>query len=319
MSRAKMRTILYSAGIVLSAGLLFAGFGITIPPDPGTRLHGASLIAALGNFDDALAICDKVLEEHPDNFDARVYRATFLAQAERHEEALKAYDDALRHTDDRKLTRSLRVDRASVLLNAGRESEYKRARDALAAERVDQHVHMLDGIALRRKREWKKAAEAFRRALDLDPENRNARSLLIDVLVAHGGKALSERNFQQSLEAHKAALAADPERVDVALKTAEVHLALEQELEARKVLEAIGLKNRGVTPLLCRAAAGLWQRGEKELALDTLATAYKAAATSTQALFDKDPVWSKLRQTTSLKRIVSERNGQPNTGLTGSG
>jgi len=319
MSRAKMRVTLYSATIVLAAGLLFAGFGITIPPDPGTRLHGATLIAALGNFDEAIAICDQVLDEHPKNVEARVYRATFLAQAGRYDDALDAYDDALRHNDDGDLDRSLRADRASVLLHAGRRAEYKRARDKLAAERVDACVHMLDGVAARRSREWEKAADAFRRALDLDPGNRNARSLLVDVLVARGNQALNERGVEQALEAYKAALAADPERVDVALKTAQAHLALGQELDARKVLEAVGVKNRGVAPLLCRAAAGLWQRGEKKAALDTLATAYEADATSTKALFDTDPVWSQLRETTTLGKIVSEQDSPPNTGLTGVG
>ncbi len=319
MSPTKLRTILYTTAIVLAAGLLFAGFGITIPPDPGTRLHGATLVAALGEFDSALDMCDKVIEEHPDNVEARVYRATFLAQAERYDESLKAYDDALRHNDDPKLGRSLRADRTSVLLHAGRTEDYRRARDELAAEKVDYVLHMLDGIAARRGRDWGEAEAAFRRALKDDSKDRNARSLLVDVLVSRGAEALAARRFDESLDAYRTAQAVDPERVDVALKTAEVHLALEQELDAVKVLKAVGLKHRGVAPLLCRAASALWERGSKERAFDVLATAYNADATSTTALFDKDPVWSKLRETTSLKQIVSKRNGSSNTGLPDSG
>jgi len=85
------------------------------------------------------------------------------------------------------------------------------------------------------------------------------------------------------------------------------------------VLKAVGVNHRGVAALLCRAAGALWERGRKERALDVLATSYNADATSTTALFDKDPVWSKLRETTSLKQIVSKRNGNSNTGLTDSG
>lgn len=319
MSPTKLRTVLYTTGIVLAAGLLFVGFGITIPPDPGTRLHGATLVAALGDFDRALDMCDQVIEEHPDNLEARVYRATFLAQAERYDEALKAYDDALRHNDDEKLGRNLRADRASVLLHAGRTADYRRARDELAAEKVDYVLHLLDGIAALRDQKWHEAEAAFRRALKDDPNDRNALSLLVDVLVSRGTEALAARRFEESLEAYRAAQTFDPKRVDLALKTAEVLLALEQELAAIKVLKAVGVNNRGVAPLLCRAAGALWERGRKERALDVLATSYNADATSTTALFDKDPVWSQLRETTSLKQIVSKRNGNSNTGLTDSG
>ena len=319
MSPAKRRTILYSTAIVLAAGILFAGFGVPFPPDPGTRLQGAVMIAGLGDHDKALEICAIVLDEHPDSVEARVFRATFLAQAERFEEALEAYDDALSHAEKAGLVRSLRADRASVLLHAGRLPEFKRARDKLAAEKTDQYLHLLDGIAARRRGKWDDAEAAFRRALKSAPESFNARSLLVDTLVSRGNEALAARRFEEALEAHVAAQAVDPERVDLALKTAEVHLALEQEVAAVKVLKAVGLNTRGVAPLLCRAANALLQRGQTELALDTLATAHGVDPTSTQALFEKDPVWSKLRATTTLEEIVSKRNVNSNTGLTGSG
>jgi tetratricopeptide (TPR) repeat protein len=173
MTTARRRIALYAVCLVLGAGLLIAGFGVTVPPDPGVRLSGARLLAGLEDYDRALAVCAQVIEEHPDCVDARVYRATFLAMAERHTEAIAAYDDALAHLEGHgELRRQLLTDRASVLLAGGRKEEFALARDDLARERVDAGVHLLDGLKARHEGDSDAAAQALRRAVESDPEGR---------------------------------------------------------------------------------------------------------------------------------------------------
>ncbi|MCK6459884.1 MAG: tetratricopeptide repeat protein, partial [Planctomycetes bacterium] len=133
MSKGRRRVFLYATAIAVAGGLLFAGYGITVPPDAGTRLQGAAFLATLGDTERALEVCDQVLREHPDSVDARVFRATFLAAAGRHDDAVLAYEDAIARTEDESGRCDLVLDRASVLLQAGRTKEFEAERQRLAS------------------------------------------------------------------------------------------------------------------------------------------------------------------------------------------
>ena len=95
MSETKRRVILYAAGAAAVVGLLAAAALYKPGPDASTRLNSASVLASIGDFDKALSECDAVLREEPNNLHARIYRATFLAMAKRHDEALAAFDAAI--------------------------------------------------------------------------------------------------------------------------------------------------------------------------------------------------------------------------------
>lgn len=315
MTPTKRRVILYASCIVAAAGLLFAGFGITIPPDPGARLSGAPILASLGDFDGAIATCDTVLKEHPDNLDARVYKATFLAQAQRFDEALSSYDEALAHTGtNADLRRRLRADRASVLIHAGRLEEFQRERDDLAKQRVDKSIHMLDGMLARKQGDTVKAEQAFRRALDEDADYNPARSLLVDVLATRGEKALAERKFPAAHAAYAAALSLDEARVDIGLKLAEVRIAMGEHEAAAQLLIKIG-KKPGVVPLVFRVATARLETKDVEGALDALAGAYEVDAEVTRTLFKKSPAWEGMRDGKTLEDLVSKQNGSNETRL----
>ena len=128
MSRGRRRALLYATAIAAATGLLFAGYGITVPPDPGTRLQGAAFLAALGDTERALEACDRVLEEHPESLDARVFRATFLAAAGRHDDAARAYEEAIARTNDESVRCDLVLDRASGYKGA-RSRRYRTANE----------------------------------------------------------------------------------------------------------------------------------------------------------------------------------------------
>ena len=305
MTRKNRRIALYGAGLVLAGGLLFAGFGITIPPDAETRLAGASMLAGLGDHDAALAICATVLEEHPDSLSARIYRANFLAQAKRFDESIEAYDDALDRAREAEVRRSLRADRASVLLSAGRVDAFVAERDVLARDGVDFHVHMLDGLKAQRDEQWDTAAAEFQKAFAEDPENLTTRTLLYYALFESGKAHLAERDFEKSCEALDAALDLYPRVAETVFLSAEVRLAMDDAPGALEVLRRSQLTVPGVAPLAFRAATVLLEKDNLEDAVDALQFAHGADSAATRALFGKDSLWDPYRNKTVVKAVFA--------------
>ena len=85
---ARRRVLLYAGAALLAAGLCFVGWGLEIAPDAGTRLGGAAVMFELGQADEAIAICRRTIQEHPDCLDAYVYLATFLGGSGNYGEAV---------------------------------------------------------------------------------------------------------------------------------------------------------------------------------------------------------------------------------------
>jgi tetratricopeptide (TPR) repeat protein len=318
MTQTRRRLILYGAALVLGAGLLAAGFGITVPPDPSVRLSGAELLGGLGDYERALEICDTVLEEHPDCVDAMVYRATFLARAERHDEALAAYDEALGCADIApEMRRHVLADRASVLLESGRTSEFERARAELARGGLDAHVHMLDGLTATKGGDWNGAAQAYARALAADPENAQARSLLGRAHLEGGRLALTARRFEDARTAFDAARALYPGSAVALREAAEVRLALDDPKDALAVLREAPMNTPGLAALCFRTGTRLLEQGDWEGALESLEAAVAADAEHARTLFEKEPAWDAHRLDPAIEAVLFETPKRVQVGLTG--
>lgn len=291
MSRSRRRTLLYGIGIVAAAGLLFAGYGITVPPDAGSRLNGASFLAALGQTDQALAVCDQVLQEHPDDVDARIFRATFLAMAGRDDEALLAYDDAIARTKDDAVRCDLVLDRASVLLNAGRTQEFKAERDRLAAMGAGYRLDVCEGLWAEKEGAWGVAVAAYGRARAARPADEQLKGRLHVVLLEQGREALGAGRFGEAREALDRAVDLLPRAREARLKAAEVCLATGDADAAVAHLREAGSRAKGIAPLLFRAATLLLERNRREEALDALAAALVADREGSRALLQNETVW----------------------------
>lgn len=313
------RGFLYGGGVLLAAGLLFAGFGITLPPDAETRLNGAAILGGAGDYDRALEICAVVLREHPDNVDARVFRAAFLSAAGRRGEAVDAFDDAIAHAgDDVRLRIDLRQDRAAVLLDAGREAEFQRERDALAREGFRRHVHVLDGFAASRRADWKAASEEYRRAHELDPADPQVSARLWNALVERGNAAVASRGFEEAREAFDAARALHPGAPAAHLRAAEVRLATGDADGAIDVLRELPPSTPGIAPLVFRAATALLERGDREGAVFALGGAVAADPAGTRALLEKESSWAPCRSDRAVKALFESQEERTGAGLTGS-
>lgn len=312
MTDSRRRAVLYGAGILAAAVLLFAGYGITVPPDPGVRLNGATLLAGAGQYDKALEICDIVLREHPDNLDARVFRATFLAMAGRHDAAVAAYDDALAHVgDDEEMRRDLILDRASILLAAGRHDEFRRECDRLERLGPDHRWLVLRGMAAAQASDWDAAVEAYRGAHQRRPGDEPIKARLWNALVEQGQAALAARRFEQAEQAFDAAQPLFPTVKRAHLKAIEVNLAQGDPEDALRRGRALGPDTPGVAPLLFRAATALLQAGRRAQALEALEAALEADPAGTRALLDKESAWEACRDEPDVRRILETRqNGR---------
>lgn len=308
MSTSRRRAVLYGAGILAAAVLLFAGYGITVPAEPGVRLNGASLLASAGEYDRALGICDIVLQEHPDNLEARVFKATFLAMAQRYDAAVVAYDDALAHVGDNEEMRlDLILDRASVLLSAGRHEEFRRECDRLASMGSTHRALFLQGLVAAQAEDWDSAVVAYRGAHERRPLDQPIKARLWNALVAQGQAALAARRFEKALHAFDAAQPLFPSATRAHLSAIEVRLAQGDPEDAVRRCRALGPATPGIAPLLFRAATALLGAGNRSAALDALGAAVEADPGGTRALLDREPVWDAFRDDPDISRILETR------------
>ncbi|MHC4549506.1 MAG: tetratricopeptide repeat protein [Planctomycetota bacterium] len=308
MSEAKRRAVLYGAGIAFAGALLVVGFGITVPPDPGVRLNGATLLAGMGRYDEALAVCATVLRDHPENLDARVFRATFLAMAERYDEAAAAYDDALAHVgEDEEMRRDLLLDRAGTLLKAGHLDAYRRERDRLAEMGSDHRVLLLEGLAAEQDQDWDAAVQAYREAHAARSDDQQIRARLWNALMEQGRAALAARRFATARDAFDAARPLFPAAAQAHLKAIEVRLAMDDPLDALRCSREVGPRTPGIAPLVFRAATTLLETGDERTAFLALEGAFGADPQGTQALFDQEPAWQARRGDPEVRRILETR------------
>jgi len=307
-TKAKRRGILYTSAIVLAGSLLFLGFGITVPPDIGTRLGGASILAGAGAYDDALAEIELGLREHPDSMEGMVCRAAVLAQAGRYDQAITAYDTALDHEDaSGDMRRSLRQDRASILLHAGRDAEFKAERDALAGDGIDRFVHTLDAIAAVKRKEWGTAAKHFRAAYDEQPSPALT-GYLWDALLHQGRDAVAAGRLKEAETCFLDAGTLFPNEAKAFLKGGEVRLAEGDPKGALTILAACPEDAPGLAPLLFRCATDLLAEEDQSIAIDVLSRAIRADRESALALLDGEPAWAGLRGDERVTRLLTAEN-----------
>lgn len=307
-SSGRRRTALYATAVALGAGLLFVGFGITVPPDIGTRLSGAALLAQVGDYESALAELDVAIRENPRSVEAYVYRGTVCARAGRYGDALAAYDRALALGAAPALAREISVDRASVLLALGRVEEFRAERDRLAREAEDSRIHLLDGVAAENGGDWAGAAAAYRRAATSDPSDERARSLLCAAEIRRGEVALAEGRLVEARDAFDAARAAVPGDPRAHLRAAEVRIALDDAPGALEVLREVRRDTPGVAALVFRAATRELDAGRGERAFWALAAAMEVDPEGTASRIRAEPAWRTCAEDPRLLEMLS-RNG----------
>ena len=318
-AHARRRAILYMAGAVLGGGLLFAGFGFTLPPDPGTTLHGAALIGSgMGRYDEAIRMTREVLRDHPDHPEAHLYLATFLAASGRLDEAVGAYARAIELQADPEVKRDARVDRASALLTMGRRKEFEAARREIAAGKRDHRVDLLDGIAAQVDKDWPAAARALARASRAKPEDETIKGRLYAVHLEWGRSLKAAGRFEVALATYVAARRIFPRDLKAPLDAAELLLALERTDEAVQLLRDLDPEKPGVLALVLRAATQKLLRDDVDGALALVRAATSVDDQMVRDFVTADPTWSKRRSDPRIASWLTQNETADSTRLTGS-
>jgi tetratricopeptide (TPR) repeat protein len=319
VSRGRRRAFLYGAAILAAAGMLFAGYGITVPPDPATRLSSAAFLAGLGDTDRALEACDQLLREHPDNVDARVYRATFLAAAGRHDEAASAYEDAITRTTDDSVRCDLVLDRASVLLQAGRTKEFEAERQRLATMGAGHRLDVCEGLWAEKGGAWGAAVLAYGRAAAKRPQDEQIKGRLHTALLEQGREQLAAGRFDDARASFDRAVELLPRAREARLFAAEVCLATRDVDGAVAHLREAGARAKGIAPLLFRASTLLLEEGQREEALDALAAALVADREGAVALLRNETVWAAELEQSGVRELLETEQGSIPAALTADG
>jgi len=300
------RGILYSVGTFAAAALIFLGFGVTLPPDLGTRLSGAALLAGGESYDAALKEVDLGIREHPEELDGYVFRAAILAQAGRYDEALAAYDEALEHdraTGEVRL--ELYQDRASILLTMKRTDEFDAACLYLDANGGARHVHTLRGLAACQTKDFPAAARHFEAALAIDDSDQ-IRGRVWDVLLTLGRDLVAEGRLPEARRCFERAGELIPGNAVAFLKGAEVRLAEDDPDGALAIMAGCKADTPGAAPIYLRIATAYLERGNSEQALSCLADAVICDREATEVLIKQEPAWDFLRDDAKWNSFVEK-------------
>ena len=316
-SPARKRVLLYAGAALLAAGLCFVGWGLEIAPDAGTRLGGAAVMFELGQVDEAIAICRRTIQEHPDCLDAYVYLATFLGGSGNYGGAVTAYDQALARVPAGELQRNLMLDRASVLLKAGRRAEFDRARERLARGGSDYRVHVADAMVQAESRNWAAAVTLYRQALQSKPEDHALRSRIFQAEMERGRQAVAQGRFEDAAGAFDAARELFPVESRAHLEAASARLRQGRPLEAVEVLREVRPDTPGAPALVFDAATAFLDSERDTLAFWALRAAVQGDPEQTRDLLRTDPAWTARQRDPRVLEILALTT-DPAVRLTGS-
>jgi tetratricopeptide (TPR) repeat protein len=156
---------------------------IHLEPDfPFAHYAHAHVLYDRNRFPDALTVINEAIRLEPDDADYFALLANIHFQERRWQNALDAAEQGLQFDPEHVGCTNLR---AMAMVKLGRKSEAGRTIDTALAKNPDNSLtHANQGWTLLEHGEPKKAAEHFREALRLDPQNEWARRGIIEALKA---------------------------------------------------------------------------------------------------------------------------------------
>lgn len=163
------------------------------PGDYRGRLTAGRALAAEGRFADAAALLEAAAALYPEDFPLRLELAFAWLRAERFVDAEREYREALALNED---AFDARLGLADALAGQGRWAEVRDATERLLAERDEARLHTRHALAHFWLGDWSRARAHSARALQLMPDDLDARLGLAWVAQRQGHVAEARAGFE---------------------------------------------------------------------------------------------------------------------------
>ncbi|MFP4392892.1 MAG: tetratricopeptide repeat protein [Desulfohalobiaceae bacterium] len=161
----------YQGGDLESAHAFLARSLESEPEDIGVMGNLSTILASMGRLEEAVQILHKALEIAPENAWSWRSLGDRLAQLDRLEQTVQAYEQALKYWPQGVDRGPLPLNLAVSLADLGRYQEASRRLSEIVEREPENIVAYCNlGYVLRESNHLERACEAFRSALELDPD-----------------------------------------------------------------------------------------------------------------------------------------------------
>jgi len=176
------------------------------PKSPEVLLDYASVLDALGRYDEALATFDKVLSIKRRSLDAYNNRGIVLEKLGRDEEALESFQSALTIKSN---SADVLYNQGSVLTKLGRYGEaLKSFERALSIKPTYAKAHIQCGVAHAELKRFDEAIACYDRALAITPD-------FIEAINNRGAALEQLGRYEDALKSYEHALAINPVHAEI--------------------------------------------------------------------------------------------------------
>lgn len=231
------------------------------PDDPAPKLEEARVLVTLGDYQEALQVCDEVISRYRGNSRASRMRGEALTGLERHEDALTAFNTALALSPDD--VEALKG-RALSLAHLNRFEEAIRSIEALLDQSSsDPSSHYWKALVLLEGSRWEEALRSLNQALYHGGSDHS-------VLAKKGIALLHLGRAEEGLRIVEDALSSHPGEADLLTSKGSLLLNLGRHHEALQHLEAVSSRRGGDKEIWMLKAEVLEALGQTEEALDAL-------------------------------------------------
>jgi len=185
------------------------------PKNKRAHQSAARVYAWKGDFAKSLTHYEALLEQEPDNDNIRLEYANTLSQAGRYDDAVKQFNYLASRRDTRE--QSL-IGLAQAYYHAKRYTDAAAVVEiVLQQEPKNSFAWRLKGLIYAEQRRINEAVECFKKAIELNPEDNDARIFLARAY------AMNEATYPEAVAAYREVLKSQPDNVEIRAELARIY------------------------------------------------------------------------------------------------
>jgi tetratricopeptide (TPR) repeat protein len=168
----RKRLMLYSAALLLMAGLAYGGFVYRADPDAATLVGSAEILAQSGLFDKAIVSARSALKQEPNNRYAHIILAHSLRQLGSYDESVSHYRRAVELSDATDTsTDALKLYLGEALIQANQTAEAVRLARGVLDKGENQGARYIVAAARIAENQFEVAESEYARCAEVAPDD----------------------------------------------------------------------------------------------------------------------------------------------------